>query len=59
MDPEYESVVLETLLLVLRAGSGLQGLKSVYWCMHDKTALAEAEVEYEMHTSPSIWVRYR
>ena len=36
-----------------------KGLKSVYWCIHDKTALAEAEVEYEMHTSPSIWVRYR
>ncbi len=30
----------------------------MYWCVHDKTALAEAEVEYEMHTSPSIWVRY-
>src|SRR6185312_11115834 len=26
---------------------------------HDKTALAEAEVEYEMHTSPSVWVKYR
>ena len=35
-----------------------KGLKSVYWCVHDKTALAEAEVEYEMHTSPSVWVRY-
>jgi len=30
----------------------------VYWCVHDKTALAEAEVEYEMHSSPSVWVRY-
>jgi len=27
--------------------------------MHDRTALAEAEVEYDMHTSPSIYVRYR
>ena len=27
--------------------------------MHDRTALAEAEVEYEMHTSPSVYVRYR
>ncbi len=27
--------------------------------MHDRTALAEAEVEYENHTSPTVWVRYR
>ena len=36
-----------------------RGLKPVYWCTHDRTALAEAEVEYEMHTSPSIYVRYK
>ena len=30
----------------------------MYWCIYDRTALAEAEVEYEDHTSPSIWVRY-
>ena len=35
-----------------------KGLKPVYWCIHDRTALAEAEVEYEMHTSPSVYVRY-
>ena len=28
------------------------------WCINDRTALAEAEVEYENHTSPSIWVRF-
>ena len=33
-------------------------MKPVYWCIHDRTALAEAEVEYEMHTSPSVYVRY-
>ncbi len=36
-----------------------KGLKPVFWCIHDQTALAEAEVEYEMHTSPSVYVRYR
>src|SRR5208337_1705586 len=36
-----------------------KGLRAVYWCMHDETALAEAEVEYENHTSPAIWVRYQ
>src|SRR5574340_1053228 len=35
-----------------------RGPKPVYWCIHDKTALAEAEVEYEEHTSHSIYVRY-
>ena len=34
-------------------------MKPVYWCSHDHTALAEAEVEYEMHTSPSVYVRYK
>jgi hypothetical protein len=36
-----------------------KGLKPVHWCIKDRTALAEAEVEYENHTSPSIWVRFR
>ena len=36
-----------------------KGLKPVFWCIHDQTALAEAEVEYEQHTSPSVYVRYR
>ncbi|MGD0889569.1 MAG: class I tRNA ligase family protein, partial [Acidobacteriaceae bacterium] len=36
-----------------------KGLKPVSWCIHDRTALAEAEVEYEMHTSPSVYVRYK
>jgi isoleucyl-tRNA synthetase len=58
MDPQYESVVLQTFYSCYEQGLVYKGLKSVYWCVHDKTALAEAEVEYEMHTSPSIWVRY-
>src|SRR6185437_13168548 len=35
-----------------------RGLKPVYWCIYDRTALAEAEVEYEDHTSPSVWVKF-
>src|ERR1700746_698789 len=35
------------------------GLGAVYWCMPDEPALAEAEVEYENHTSPTVWVRYQ
>ncbi len=48
MDPQYESVVLETFYSFYEQGLVYKGLKSVYWCIHDKTALAEAEVEYEM-----------
>jgi isoleucyl-tRNA synthetase len=58
MDPGYESVCLATFYKCYQEGIVYKGLKSVYWCVVDKTALAEAEVEYEMHTSPSIWVRY-
>ena len=58
MDPQYESVVLETFYKCYQEGLVYKGLKSVYWCIYDKTALAEAEVEYEMHSSPSVWVRY-
>src|SRR5215469_3750549 len=35
-----------------------KGLEPVHWCIKDRTALAEAEVEYKDHSSPSIWVRF-
>jgi isoleucyl-tRNA synthetase len=59
MTPEYESKIIETLFRFLEQGFVYKGLKPVLWCMHDRTALAEAEIEYEMHTSPSVYVRYR
>ena len=43
----------------LDRGYVYKGLKPVHWCIKDRTALAEAEVEYEDHTSPSIWVRFK
>jgi isoleucyl-tRNA synthetase len=58
MTPEYESVVLRTFYSFLEHGFVYKGLRSVYWCIYDKTALAEAEVEYENHTSPTVWVKY-
>ncbi len=36
-----------------------KGLRSTLWCVHDETALAEAEIEYKDHVSPSIYVRFR
>src|SRR6202167_1274506 len=59
MTPEYESKIIETLFDFLENGFVYKGLRPVYWCIYDRTALAEAEVEYEMHTSPSVYVRYR
>jgi isoleucyl-tRNA synthetase len=58
MDKEYEARIIETFYVFFERGFVYKGLKPVYWCMHDQTALAEAEVEYEQHTSPSIYVRY-
>jgi len=59
MSPQYESVIVRTLFNFMEQGAVYKGLKPVYWCIHDKTALAEAEVEYGPHTSPSVWVKYR
>jgi isoleucyl-tRNA synthetase len=58
MNPQYESVVLSTFFAFYEKGFVYKGLRAVYWCMHDETALAEAEVEYENHTSPTVWVKY-
>ena len=58
MTPQYESVVLKTLYAFLERGFVYKGLRAVYWCIHDVTALAEAEVEYENHTSTTVWVKY-
>jgi isoleucyl-tRNA synthetase len=58
MSKEYEAKIAETFFAFFEQGFVYKGLKPVYWCIHDRTALAEAEVEYEMHTSPSVYVRY-
>ncbi|MGD0522572.1 MAG: class I tRNA ligase family protein, partial [Terracidiphilus sp.] len=59
MARDYEAHILEAFYGFLEKGFVYRGLKPVYWCIHDRTALAEAEVEYANHTSPSIYVRYR
>ncbi len=59
MSAEYEAVIAQAFVDFLHQGYIYKGLKPVHWCIHDRTALAEAEVEYENHTSPSIYVRFR
>src|SRR5213082_132295 len=58
MSPEYESVIARVFFDFWENGFVYKGLRPVYWCIFDRTALAEAEVEYEQHTSPSVWVKY-
>ncbi len=59
MDPEHEATIADAFLTFMEKGYVYKGLKPVYWCINDRTALAEAEVEYADHTSPSIYVRFK
>jgi isoleucyl-tRNA synthetase len=58
MSHDYEATIAGALLEFMEKGFVYRGRKPVYWCIHDMTALAEAEVEYEDHTSPSVWVKF-
>jgi isoleucyl-tRNA synthetase len=58
MSFDYEATIAGAFLDFMESGYVYRGRKPVYWCIHDSTALAEAEVEYEDHTSPSIWVKF-
>lgn len=58
MSPEYEATTARLFGKFLERGYVYKGLRPVYWCIHDQTALAEAEVEYKEHTSPSIYVKF-
>ncbi len=58
MSNEYESETARLFGKFLERGYVYKGLRPVYWCIHDQTALAEAEVEYKEHTSPSVYVKF-
>ncbi len=55
----YEATIAGAFLEFMEKGYVYRGRKPVYWCLHDSTALAEAEVEYEDHVSPSVWVTFK
>src|SRR5438552_11999533 len=59
MSFEYEATIAQALGRFIETGMVYKGFKPILWCWYDQTALAEAEVEYEEHTSPSIYVRFR
>ncbi|HEY8539715.1 MAG TPA: class I tRNA ligase family protein, partial [Steroidobacteraceae bacterium] len=58
MMPKYEAEQLRALAQIMRNGHVYKGLKPVHWCLDCRSALAEAEVEYEKKTSPAIDVRF-
>ncbi|MGC1687612.1 MAG: class I tRNA ligase family protein, partial [Candidatus Acidiferrales bacterium] len=58
MDPHHEASIADAFITFLEKGYVYRGLKPVYWCFVDRTALAEAEVEYHDHTSHSVWVKF-
>ncbi|WP_456434403.1 isoleucine--tRNA ligase [Thermosulfuriphilus sp.] len=58
MTPDYEAVIAREFLAFFHQGNVYRRKKPVYWCPTCVTALAEAEVEYYPHRSPSITVRF-
>ncbi|HEX7708761.1 MAG TPA: isoleucine--tRNA ligase [Thermoanaerobaculia bacterium] len=59
MSFDYEADIVGALGRFFQTGAVYKGLKPVHWCTYDQSALAEAEVEYEEHSSPSVYVRFR
>ena len=58
MTPDYQAAIVRALGRFVEQQVVYKGKKPVHWCLHCRTALAEAEVEYEDHTSPSIYVEF-
>ncbi|HEX3409587.1 MAG TPA: isoleucine--tRNA ligase [Candidatus Binataceae bacterium] len=58
MDPAYDAAEIGVLRNLVAGGYVYRGLRPVHWCFADRTALAEAEVEYRDHVSPSIYVAF-
>ena len=58
MTSGYQASIVLALGRFVEQGAVYKGKKPVHWCLHCRTALAEAEVEYEDHTSPSIYVEF-
>lgn len=58
MTYDYEATIARELGRFFQSGSVIRSKKPIYWCTSCETALAEAEVEYHDHTSPSIYVKF-
>ena len=58
MNFKYQASIARAFGRFVEQGLVYKGKKPVHWCIHCRTALAEAEVEYADHTSPSIYVEF-
>ena len=58
MKPAFQADIVRALGRFVERDLVYKGKKPVHWCLRDRTALAEAEVEYEDHKSPSIYVEF-
>jgi isoleucyl-tRNA synthetase len=58
MSPDYEAETARLFGKFIERGYAYKGPRPVYWCINHQTALAEAEVEYRLHTSDSIYVKF-
>ncbi|HET7535033.1 MAG TPA: isoleucine--tRNA ligase, partial [Candidatus Didemnitutus sp.] len=56
--PAFEADILRTFAAFVEQGLVYRSKKPVYWSIPFETALAEAEIEYKDHVSPSIWVKF-
>jgi len=59
LNPDYEYHILDVFKTLVENGNVYRGNKPVYWCPTCRTALAEAEIEYHDHESPSIYVKFQ
>ena len=59
MSPEFEAREVKVFGEMFRRGYIYKGMKPVYWCPKDETALAEAEIEYRTDKCTSIYVKFR
>ena len=59
MTPDFEATEVRAFGEMYRKGYIYKGLKPVYWCPKDETALAEAEIEYQDDACTSIYVKFR
>src|SRR6185312_11927812 len=58
LDRRYEAGILDVLADLLEGGYVFRQLKPIHWCLTDRTALAEAELEYHDDSTPSIYVNF-
>ncbi len=58
LSPEYVATIIRVFSEMYLKGIVYKGLKPIHWCPSCETALAEAEVEYANHTSPSVFVKF-